>query len=93
VAESAILPYQVQWMEWGLDVLASIGLTEPQKLSSLLLVNVYVRGQTQLTLGFEADFGTDEFNFGLRTVLDGIQALIARRPAGARSGPTPLRLG
>jgi hypothetical protein len=35
-------------------VLASTGLTDPQKLSSLLLVNVYVRGQTQLTLGFEA---------------------------------------
>jgi hypothetical protein len=28
---------------------------------------------------YESDFGTDEFNFGLETVLDGIQALIARR--------------
>jgi AcrR family transcriptional regulator len=120
VAEPAILPYQVQWMELGLDVLAATGLTEPQKLSSLLLVNVYVRGQTQLSLGFEAgpvtgvqaglrfgqrllsladpdryprvtaamyanpadgyqtDFATDEFNFGLSTVLDGISDLIAR---------------
>ena len=125
MAEPAILPYQVQWTEWGLDALAATPLTEPEKLSSLLLVNVYVRGQTQLSLGFEAgadasaqssaeagllygqrllaladpgryprvtaamkadpaasyqsDFGTDEFNFGLGTVLDGIQALIARR--------------
>lgn len=122
VAESAILPYQVQWMEWGLDVLAATGLAEQQKLSSLLLVNVYVRGQTQLALGFEVgpvtgvdaglrfgqrllaltdparyprvtaainansaagyepDFATTEFNFGLSAILDGIQALVARRP-------------
>jgi AcrR family transcriptional regulator len=123
VAESAILPYQVQWMERGLDALAGTALGERQKLSALLLVNVYVRGQTQLALGFEtgaggrsgveagllfgrrllaltdpvryprvtaamnhnpaadyeSDFGTDEFNFGLETVFDGIQALIARR--------------
>jgi AcrR family transcriptional regulator len=126
VAEPPILPYQTQWTEWGLDVLAATPLTEPQKLSALLLVNVYVRGQTQLSLGFqqgagteagpetgpeaglrwgrrllaltdparypritkamqanpaasyETDFGTDEFSFGLNTVLDGIQALVAR---------------
>jgi AcrR family transcriptional regulator len=126
VAEPPILPYQTQWTEWGLDALAATPLTEPQKLSALLLVNVYVRGQTQLALGFEqgaaagaktgasaeaglrwgrrllaltdparyprvtaamkanpaagyqTDFGTDEFSFGLNTVLDGIQALIAR---------------
>ena len=28
---------------------------------------------------YQSDFGTDEFNFGLSTVLDGIQALVARR--------------
>lgn len=119
VAEPAILPHQVQWMELGLEALAATGLTEPQKLSSLLLVNVYVRGQTQLALGFEtgpvtgvaagllfgqrllsltdperyprvraamnanpaagyeSDFATGEFNFGLNTVLDGIKALQA----------------
>jgi hypothetical protein len=51
VAESAILPYQVQWMEQGLDALAGTALSERQKLSALLLVNVYVRGQTQLATG------------------------------------------
>jgi AcrR family transcriptional regulator len=54
VAEPPILPYQVQWTEDGLDALAATPLTEQQKLSSLVLVNVYVRGQTQLSLGFDA---------------------------------------
>jgi AcrR family transcriptional regulator len=54
VAEPPILPYQVQWTEAGLDALAATPLTEQQKLSSLVLVNVYVRGQTQLSLGFDA---------------------------------------
>jgi len=54
VAEPPILPYQVQWTEEGLDALAATPLTEQQKLSSLVLVNVYVRGQTQLSLGFDA---------------------------------------
>lgn len=125
VTEPAILPYQVQWMEWGLDALAGTPMTEQQKLSALLLVNVYVRGQTPLALGFEtgadgrsgadagllfgkrllaltdpvrypqvtaamnhnpaadydSDFGTDEFNFGLSTILDGIETLITSRRA------------
>jgi len=126
------LPNQTQWTERGLEALQPTGLPETEKLSALLLVNVYVRGQTQLSLGFEAgaeasahpgadagllygqrllaladpdrypritaamkadpaasyqsDFGTDEFNFGLSTVLDGIQALIARRGSGERDG-------
>lgn len=54
VAEPPILPYQVHWTEEGLDALAATPLTEQQKLSSLVLVNVYVRGQTQLSLGFDA---------------------------------------
>jgi AcrR family transcriptional regulator len=54
VTEPPILPYQVQWTEAGLDALAATPLTEQQKLSSLVLVNVYVRGQTQLSLGFDA---------------------------------------
>jgi AcrR family transcriptional regulator len=54
VAEPPILPYQVQWTEAGLGALAATPLTEQQKLSCLVLVNVYVRGQTQLALGFDA---------------------------------------
>jgi AcrR family transcriptional regulator len=45
------LPYQTQWTERGLDALLPTRLAETEKLSALLLVNVYVRGQTQLATG------------------------------------------
>lgn len=45
------LPNQSQWTERGLEALTPTGLTETEKLSALLLVNVYVRGQTQLAAG------------------------------------------
>jgi AcrR family transcriptional regulator len=54
VEEPPILPYQVQWTEAGLDALAATPLTEQRKLSFLVLLTVYVRGQTQMSLGFEA---------------------------------------
>lgn len=57
VTEPPILPYQVQWTEAGLEALAATPLTERQKLSALVLLNVYVRGQTQLSLGFGASPG------------------------------------
>jgi AcrR family transcriptional regulator len=46
------LPYQIQWTERGLEALRPTRLAETAKLSALLLVNVYVRGQTQLAAGF-----------------------------------------
>jgi AcrR family transcriptional regulator len=46
------LPYQIQWTERGLEALQPTRLAETAKLSALLLVNVYVRGQTQLAAGF-----------------------------------------
>lgn len=45
------LPYQIQWTERGLEALQPTRLAETEKLSALLLVNVYVRGQTQLATG------------------------------------------
>jgi AcrR family transcriptional regulator len=45
------LPHQIQWTERGLDALHPTRLAEAEKLSALLLVNVYVRGQTQLATG------------------------------------------
>jgi AcrR family transcriptional regulator len=45
------LPNQIQWTERGLEALQPTSLTENEKLSALLLVNVYVRGQTQLANG------------------------------------------
>jgi AcrR family transcriptional regulator len=46
------LPYQIQWTERGLEALRPTRLAETAKLSALLLVNVYVRGQSQLATGF-----------------------------------------
>jgi AcrR family transcriptional regulator len=45
------LPNQTQWTERGLEALQPTRLPETEKLSALLLVNVYVRGQTQLATG------------------------------------------
>jgi AcrR family transcriptional regulator len=45
------LPNQIQWTERGLEAVAPTRLAETEKLSALLLVNVYVRGQTQLATG------------------------------------------
>ena len=50
--EPPLTPHQVGWMEAGLEAFAVTGLNEQEKLSSMLLVDVYVRGQLQLALGF-----------------------------------------
>lgn len=120
ITEPPLAPHQTAWLEQGLQALAHTGLSEQQKLSSMLLVDVFVRGQTQLTLGIappqpgggerpvdpyplrlrqlvdeerfpavtaalesgsledDTDFGPDEFEFGLTTVLDGIEQLVTR---------------
>ncbi len=51
LADPPALPYQIQWTERGLDALQPTRLAETEKLSALLTVNVYVRGQTQLATG------------------------------------------
>ncbi len=121
--EPPLAPNQLRWMERGLRAFATTELTEQQKLSSLLLVEVYVRGQVLLSsqLGDaldpttldkrEADqrwagrlaqlidqdgfpcvsaallsgaleddnnFADEEFEFGLQTVLDGIEVRVRR---------------
>jgi AcrR family transcriptional regulator len=50
--EPPALPNQIAWTERGLDAIWPTNMTENEKLSALLLVNVYVRGQTQLATGF-----------------------------------------
>lgn len=88
----------------GRRAFADLPLTEQQKLSSLLLVEVYVRRLGQLineddfphmraalasgSLPDENDLAEDEFLFGLQTVLDGSEALVARRSKGRRSRST-----
>ncbi|MCW2542436.1 MAG: hypothetical protein JWN95_4161 [Frankiales bacterium] len=120
VTEPPLAPNPLRWMERGLRAFAGTKLTEQQKLSSLLLAEVYVRGQVLLSTqlgdtvaldqqsaderwarrlgqlidpdGFpnvyaafmsgslqdEGDFAEEEFQFGLQTVLDGIEARIER---------------
>ena len=121
VTEPPLSPNQLAWMECALDAFDGTPLTPQDRLSSMLLVNIYVRGTTQITAnmpadreaareadrlytqrlallappdrfpgiaasleqppadGYTGDLGTDEFAFGLTTVLDGIQSLINRR--------------
>lgn len=118
VGEPPLLPNSVGWMERALAALAGTPISEQQKLSSMLLLDVYVRGQVALSAGLtrdadevaanvhyarrllhvadadryprvhaalragalddEGEFDVDEFEFGLRTVLDGIAALVER---------------
>jgi len=120
ITEPPLTPSQISWMEVGLEALADTPLGEQEKLSSILLVDVYIRGQSQLAVGmaggaesldaamqytgrlraltdpqrfpriraallsgaledYDSDFAVDEFAFGLDSVLDGIEARIARR--------------
>jgi AcrR family transcriptional regulator len=126
--EPPLSPKQLDWMEQGLSAFEGTPLTGQDRLSSMVLVNIYVRGVTQVTMSVfvnnqaidqtdrdadqiyarrlalladperfpsiastvlsgtfteDGDFDNDEFQFGLRTVLDGIESLIHRRT------PTP----
>ncbi len=49
-----LTPNQVAWMEAGLGALAATGLTDPEKLSVLLLLSNYVRGVAQLLIDLAA---------------------------------------
>jgi AcrR family transcriptional regulator len=43
-----ITPNTLAWMDRGLEALADLALSQQERLSTLLLVEVYVRGQVQL---------------------------------------------
>jgi len=47
-----ITPNQIVWMEAGLVCLRDTGLTEPEKLSTILLVSGYVRSQAVMEVDF-----------------------------------------
>ena len=123
ITEPPLAPNQIGWMEIGLAAMAGTPLSEQEKLSALLLVDVYVRGQTQLSMQLttadsesvnagqlyarrlmaltesrdlpclrsallsgalqddDDDFATDEFAFGLDSVLLGVAARMERRRA------------
>lgn len=67
VDEPPLLPNQIAWMELGLDAFAETGLEQQEMLSSMLLVDVYVRGQTQLSVGFGSDNSAGEL-YGRRLI-------------------------
>jgi AcrR family transcriptional regulator len=49
ISEPPLAPNQLRWMERGLRAFTGTPLTEQEKLSSLLLAEVYVRGQVLLS--------------------------------------------
>lgn len=48
-------PNGLAWLEQGLQALTSTGLTESQKVSVIMLVEIFVRGQTLLTIGIDGE--------------------------------------
>lgn len=125
IAAPPLTPHQIHWMEAGLRAMGELDLPEQEKLSAMLLVDVFVRGHVQLSREFasangsqvgdaaeaerlyaarlrlltagrdlpavlravesgaleddDTDFAIDEFEFGLATVLDGVQARLRPR--------------
>ncbi|HZX05208.1 TetR/AcrR family transcriptional regulator [Kribbella sp.] len=49
IQEPPLSPHQLAWMEAGLQAFDSTPLTPQDRLSAMLLVNIYVRGTAQLT--------------------------------------------
>lgn len=114
IHEPPLSPQQLVWMEEGLRAFDGTALTPQQRLSSMLLINIYVRGAIGITndigetndreadrlyakrlealvdperfpalmealsSGSLEDDG-DEFNFGLDTVIAGIEATMQNR--------------
>jgi AcrR family transcriptional regulator len=120
-----ITPNQIRWLEAALGCLRGSGLTEPEKLSTVLLLsglaryhatvaadtadNARATGLADPSAGYgsalmrlarpedfpavyaavlsgsldddSADFAHEELRFGLDRILDGLAALISRRPA------------
>jgi len=75
LSEPPLAPNQIGWMEVGLQALAGTPLSAQEKLSSLLLVEVFVRGQVQLSAGMEPaagdlDAGTRLYARRLRQLTD-----------------------
>lgn len=79
-----VLPSTLQWMDRGLAALADTGLGEQDKLSSLLLVEMYVRGHVQLAhqgVGFETSGSADPHAYAaaLRALTDAPEYAHVRR--------------
>ncbi|TWD79250.1 TetR family transcriptional regulator [Kribbella amoyensis] len=60
VSEPPLSPRQLEWMEQGLAAFADTALTPQDRMSAMLLVNIYVRGLTGLTSNLSANQGPDD---------------------------------
>jgi AcrR family transcriptional regulator len=58
--EPPLTPNLIMWMESGLSALAHTALKHQEKLSALLLVEVYVRGQANLSNQFSGPGGPND---------------------------------
>jgi hypothetical protein len=79
------LPNQVMWMEHGLRSLAATGLSEAQKLSSILLVSNLVRGYAILAqdIGVGGEAATATFSMVMGQVVgDGRFPALSRALSG-----------
>ncbi|MEV6282265.1 TetR/AcrR family transcriptional regulator [Kribbella sp. NPDC051770] len=68
VFEPPLSPQQLDWMEAALRAFAGTQLTANDKLSSMMLVNIYVRGTAQLTAHLDLDDGADQL-YGQRLAM------------------------
>ncbi|RZS80101.1 TetR family transcriptional regulator [Motilibacter rhizosphaerae] len=73
VTEPPLTPYALGWMEAGLAALARTPLTQQQRLDTILLGDVYTRGQTLLGLQVQS---ADSPEAALRYVLH-LRALVS----------------
>jgi AcrR family transcriptional regulator len=55
VYEPPLSPTQLSWLESALHAFDGTPLTPQERLSAMLLVNIYVRGATQLTANMQTD--------------------------------------
>ncbi len=68
VFEAPLSPRQLDWMEAALRAFEGTPLTPNDQLSSMMLVNIYVRGTAQLTTNLRMDDGADRL-YGQRLAM------------------------
>jgi AcrR family transcriptional regulator len=78
ITEPPLTPAQIGWLEAGLATLAEVPLSEQEKLSSMLLVDVYVRGQAQLSIGIspsgpDSQRAAEQYSHRLRALADPVR--------------------
>ncbi len=95
IQEPPITPNQVRWMEAGLTALAETNLSEQEKLSSMLVVDIFVRGQVQLTLGMSQVPPAHTYSARLLSLLEPAEFphLVAALHSGALDDGEPDEFG